>query len=113
MNAKSITLSFRLSAAQMELVDRACIPLGISRGEWAKGVVVAHLVEQSSRSQLDEKITSIAAMVEDAASKIDDLVQQTERIHQNLGRSLLIALTHEPPVAVSDARSIVRENLLP
>lgn len=113
MNAKSITLSFRLSAAQMELVDRACIPLGISRGEWAKGVVVAHLVEQASGSAVDERLVSIAAVAEEAASKLDDLAEQTGRIHQNLARALLIALTHQSPVAVADARSIVRENLLP
>lgn len=106
MTKNSETIGFRLTTAQLAIVDQLRIPLGLSRGDWAKGVVLAHLVQSS---QVDAQ----ASRWDELMAAMEELRQVNHKVHENVSRSLYVLMNVPHPLDTHDARAIVRENLIP
>ena len=103
MRKTSATISFRIDEDMLRLLDETRKPFGISRGEWARGVVIAHLMRHDQMA-IVEQVADLRALVEQLSS----LATAT---HTNVARSLIVALTLIGKLDLDAAKQIAREKL--
>lgn len=101
MKRKTEIVSFRGDASLLARIDKAREPLEISRGDWVREVVIAHL------HNLDESL-EWPAQIADFRQAQEQVQQELERLHANQRRSLLILLTRVGEVDLDRAKELVR-----
>lgn len=98
MSRQKHTISFRINDELAKLLDDAREPFGLSRHEWARGVLIAWL-QRSEEAELN--------------SELIDLRQDMERllpaINQSLARHLFAMLTVGANVTTGDAKEVVKQ----
>jgi hypothetical protein len=104
MSLKSTTIGFRMTMPQVALIDQARIPLGLSRGEWAKGVVLTELLASQRRDEVREQLATLMSL---SVESEDGL----RKLHTNLARVLYVMLTAQG-IDADEARAIIRSNLI-
>ena len=105
MSPKSKTVGFRLTIPQLALVDNARVPLGISRGDWAKGVVLTELLASQRRDEVRDQLATLVSLTCESEEGL-------RKLQTNLTRVLYVLLTAQG-VEADEARAIIRSNLLP
>jgi len=101
MKTESITVSFRVDAELRKQMDDQCRRFGTSRGDWARGVVLAHL-EAGDQTQLMSHFESLQL-------QLDELAQDTHRQGQALKRMTLALLTAPRELSADEARIIAAQ----
>ena len=101
MSNKRHRISFRIDDELAEQLDDARKPFGLSRHDWARGVLVAWLTK-SEEIELNQELISLKHEMEQFEPKLELL----------LSRSLFTILTVGLNVDANDAKAAVEEIFL-
>lgn len=100
MKVRTETVSFRADPDLLKLIDDQCQRFGISRGNWVRGVVLAHL--HRSANPVDP------VDLGPVERKLDGLERLLDLLKTDLARSLFFVLTRVGEMPVGEAREFVR-----
>lgn len=97
------TVSFRADEDLLQLLDDARRRFGISRGEWARGIIQAALY-RTERELLDQQLADIQKV-------LDELARSQLRLLANHSRGVFAVLTLVGKIPADDAKELIRVNL--
>lgn len=101
MRKHSETIAFRADEDLLRLIDEYRKPLGISRGEWVRGIIISETV--SGKRQLDlSPLASLAIGQEETAAAV-------RKLHGAMPRLLYVLLAQVAQVEGEAAKEIVRK----
>ena len=92
------TISFRVDADLLRLIDEARKPFGASPGEWVRGVISNHL--QSSGTDLDRK--------SGVRSALEELVSEQQLTRSGLMRLAYVLLSERGTRTAEEAKEVVQ-----
>jgi len=101
MTNKRNRISFRIDDEQAKQLDNARQPFGLSRHDWARGVLVAWL-EKSEETELNQQLIMLH----------EEIGQLEPTLERNLSRLLFTVLTVGLNVDPADAKAAVNELFL-
>lgn len=101
MPRKTEIISFRATASLLARIDKAAEPLEISRGDWVREIVIAHL------HSLDEAL-EWPAQIADFRLMQEQMQQAIERVQINQRRQTFLELTHIGKLDQDTAKELVR-----
>lgn len=105
MPQESEVVSFRLHKDLIRLMDGEREVFGISRGDLARGILTAHLLNK-------EKAEILIPLAEESHRKLDSVEVELSKVQRNIARAVFILLTADRPMASADAKAIVQTKLV-
>lgn len=103
MQRKTETIGFRADTELLRLIDNARQPFAISRGDWARSVVITHLHDADRQSLL-----TLVGELRDQLTQLNERLVQSER---NLARVAYLLLTEVGDLPNEQAKELVRSRL--
>lgn len=100
---KTEVVGFRADSELLRLIDQARARFDLSRGEWARGAIIAQLHDAERESLLG----ALNALREEIAT----FREQASVGDRNLARATYLILTEVGKVAADDAKDLVRSGL--
>lgn len=101
MKRKTEIVSFRADASLLARIDAACSSIGLSRGDWVREIILAHL------HNLDESI-EWPAQLADSRQLLEQIEHAIERLSNSQKRLLYIVLTVVGEIDSQQAKEIVK-----
>ena len=98
MSRQKHTISFRIDDELAKLLDEARAPFGLSRHEWARGVLIAWL-QRTEEAELNSELIDLR----------HELSQLEPAFEQSLARLLFAMLTVGGNVPTGDAKEVVKQ----
>ena len=89
-------VSFRATVDLLRQIDAARKKLDVSRGEWVRGIVTAHLYQGDH----------IGEILLDA---LNQLTQDVQNIDQSIWKAVLVQLVHGAGLHPADAKDILQK----
>lgn len=104
MRTHSETVSFRADDDLLKRIDAECAEFKVSRGQWVRGVMMAHFQRQEAAITQDD--------LADLFRRLDELTSQVNAIRPAVARSLFFVLTRVGNLPSAAAKELVRAKLL-
>lgn len=103
MQRKTETIGFRADTELLRQIDSARKPFEISRGDWARSVVIAHLHDADRQS--------LITLVGELRTELAQLESRCAETDRNLARAAFLLLTQLGNLPSDEAKQLVRKQL--